>query len=89
MQVVEIVFKQGVQEGSCRSEPVVRFRSPEHLNEIWNFSIGEKPSTTDELIDIVKQSIIFCSKTAHPLFLNQFSAGYVLFGFRIIIIRKF
>lgn len=79
-KVVEIVFKQGVQEGSCRSEPVVRFRTPEHLNEIWNFSIGEKPSTMDELIDIVEQSIIFCSKTAHPLFLNQFSAGLDPYG---------
>lgn len=61
-------------EGTDRKEPVLRYRNPKHLKEIFSFDIDENPFTGD-LSEVIEDIITFCTKSGHPRYFYQFSAG--------------
>lgn len=59
------------------NEPVVRLKSPDELNAIFNakgvgFGLeNQEPSEDEALLDAVKLVLKYSVRTGHPLFLNQ------------------
>ncbi|CAH1170096.1 unnamed protein product [Phaedon cochleariae] len=72
---VELLLKHAVFEGTDRKNSVLRYENPEELQQLFNFSVGSAPSTHDDLLDLLKDTIKYSVKTGHPYFVNQlFSA---------------
>lgn len=74
-QIMEMMVKKAVIEGSKRSEPVLRFRNPAHLQKFFSFELEETACTNKKMVEVIEDIITFSTKTGHPRYFYQFSAG--------------
>jgi len=69
--VTELLLKEAVFAGTQRENPVVRWHDPDHLHDLLDLTVTEKPATHAELLQVVHDTITFSVKTGHPYFINQ------------------
>ena len=69
--VVGLLLKEAVFEGTQRDNLVVRWRDPEQLQTLFNFEPSDMPATHTELLRIIHDTVVFSVKTGHPHFINQ------------------
>ena len=69
--VVDLLLKEAVFEGTQRNNLVVRWRNPQQLRGLFNFEPSDMPATHSELLHIIHDTVVFSVKTGHPYFINQ------------------
>lgn len=82
--VVDVLLRDAVFGGTKRSEPVVRWRDPLHLQELLHLNPTDTPATHGELLRAVEDIISFSVKTGHPFFINQLFSGSVSLSFTVL-----
>ncbi|XP_065220703.1 cysteine sulfinic acid decarboxylase-like [Planococcus citri] len=79
IQVIEMSIRKVAIEGTDRKEPVLRYRNPDHLKQLFSFDIEKKPFEGD-ILRLIEDLITYCTKTGHPRYFYQFSAGLDMHG---------
>lgn len=64
-----------VFECNSRENPVLRWREPNLLKDIFKFDLNYHPNSQNNLLDIAKNILKFSVKTGHPYFMNQLFSG--------------
>lgn len=77
---VEVLLKHAVFEGTTRSNKVLEFQNPDQLKEKFDFVIGDSPSTHEDLLKILEDTIRYSVKTGHPYFANQLFSSLDPYG---------
>jgi len=72
-QVMEIVLKEAVFDGTSRQGLVVEWMEPDALAEVLgtNLSLPDQPQPHHKLVNLLKSVIRYSVKTGHPRFINQ------------------
>lgn len=77
---VELLLKHAVFEGTNRKNKVLEFRTPDQLKKVFDFKVGSSPSTHDELLQLLQNTIRYSVKTGHPYFANQLFSSLDPYG---------
>lgn len=77
---VELLIKHAVFEGTTRSNKVLEFQTPDQLKQKYDFGIGNSPTTHEDLLKIVEDTIRYSVKTGHPYFANQLFSSLDPYG---------
>jgi hypothetical protein len=75
-QVMDIILKEAVFEGTSREGLVTEWIEPEALIEIMGAELPEHPQSEAKLIQLIKNVIRYSVKTGHPRFINQLFSRY-------------
>ena len=75
-QVMDIVLKEAVFEGTSRVGLVTEWIEPEALIDILGTELPEQPQSEAKLIQLIKNVIQYSVKTGHPRFINQLFSRY-------------
>ena len=75
-QVMDIVLKEAVFEGTSRNSLVIEWIEPESLMEIMGKELPENPQSEEKLIELITNVIRYSVKTGHPRFINQLFSRY-------------
>lgn len=70
-QVLDIILKDAVFEGTCRDTPVIEWMEPECLMALVGKELPESPQPDEKLIQLIKNVVRYSVKTGHPHFINQ------------------
>jgi hypothetical protein len=73
--VVDLLLRDAVFDGTSRSQPVVRWSSPDELKRSLGMELHEEPASHEDLLAAIAATIKFSVKTGHPMFLNQLYSG--------------
>lgn len=79
LNVLSEVFnkvKDYIEEINDKSKPVVKYRQPEELREIINFSIEKAGVSETEFLGLIDQYLDYSVKTGNKQFLNQLYSGF-------------
>lgn len=79
-QCTEILLKEAVYDGTNRKNKVLNFRNPEELQNQFQFDLKSTPSSHDELIKLLRDTIHYSVKTGHPYFANQLFSSLDTYG---------
>lgn len=77
---VEVLLKHAVFEGTNRKNKVVEFRNPDQLRKLFDFGVRNLPSTHEDLLKILEDTIRYSVKTGHPYFANQLFSSLDPYG---------
>nr|XP_023018948.1 cysteine sulfinic acid decarboxylase-like [Leptinotarsa decemlineata]WCN84857.1 aspartate 1-decarboxylase [Leptinotarsa decemlineata] len=77
---VDVLLKQAVFEGTDRKNKVLNYESPEELQRIFDFGLKSLPSTHEDLLQLVKDTVQYSVKTGHPYFVNQLFSSLDPYG---------
>ena len=72
-QVMEIVLKEAVFEGTSREKLVVEWMEPETLMALMGAGcrMPEEPQSDEKLVQLIENVVRYSVKTGHPHFINQ------------------
>lgn len=70
-QVLDIILKDAVFEGTRRDTPVIEWMEPECLMALVGKELPESPQPDEKLIQLIKNVVRYSVKTGHPHFINQ------------------
>ena len=74
-QIVDLVLKEAVFDGTCRNSAVVQWTDPESLMIALTGSsdgrLPRHPQDDGQLVDLIARVIRYSVKTGHPRFVNQ------------------
>lgn len=70
-QVMDIVLKDAVFEGTSPNSLVIEWKEPECLMELIGEELPTNPQSDEHLIQQIKNVIRYSVKTGHPHFINQ------------------
>ena len=70
-QVMDIILKDAVFNGTSRSNSVCEWMEPESLMAIVGKDLPKNPQSEEVLIDLIKTVVRYSVKTGHPHFINQ------------------
>lgn len=70
-QVIEIVLKEAVFEGTSRNNLVTEWMEPETLMAIMGKELPKEPQSDEKLVQLIKNVVRYSVKTGHPHFINQ------------------
>ncbi|KAJ8924799.1 hypothetical protein NQ315_000953 [Exocentrus adspersus] len=76
----EILLKEAVFDGTNRRNKVLNFRNPDELRAQFQFELEPNPSTHEELVSLLKDTIYYSVKTGHPYFANQLFSSLDPYG---------
>lgn len=79
-QCTEILLKEAVYDGTNRKNKVLNFRNPEELQNQFQFELKSTPSSHDELVKLLRDTIHYSVKTGHPYFANQLFSSLDPYG---------
>lgn len=65
-----------IESNSDNSIPVVKFKTPAELTEIFNFPIGEKGASQNEFQEYIEKYLEYSVRTGNKQFLNQLYSGF-------------
>ncbi|CAL7948600.1 unnamed protein product [Xylocopa violacea] len=80
LQQVIAILMDSTFESVSRENPVLRWREPEHLQDIIKFKLQDQPQAQDSLLKAAAQIIKYSVKTGHPYFMNQLFSGLDPYG---------
>ena len=69
--VIEILLKDAVFEGTERHTPVIEWIEPEKLAGVLRKELPQDPKDEGDLMQLVKDVVRYSVKTGHPRFINQ------------------
>lgn len=78
-QVMDIILKDAVFEGTSSSSLVVEWIEPECLMALMGEELPKNPQSDQHLIELIKNVVRYSVKTGHPHFINQLFSRYSLF----------
>ncbi|BAX81766.1 pyridoxal phosphate-dependent decarboxylase family protein [Labilibaculum antarcticum] len=65
-----------IQENQNDSQPVVKFKSPEELKEVFDFKVGENGVSENEFLELLDKYLEYSVRTGNKQFLNQLYSGF-------------
>ncbi|KAG5879056.1 hypothetical protein JTB14_019483 [Gonioctena quinquepunctata] len=77
---VDILLRDAIFGGTDKKNKVLSYESPEELQRIFDFGLKTLPSTHDDLLELVKDTIQYSVKTGHPYFVNQLFSSLDPYG---------
>ncbi|KAJ8926476.1 hypothetical protein NQ314_021155 [Rhamnusium bicolor] len=77
---VEVLLRNAIFEGTSKNNKVLNYRNPEDLQKLFDFKVKDTPSTHDDLIKVLKETIQYSVKTGHPYFVNQLFSSLDPYG---------
>lgn len=77
---MDVILKEAVFDGTNRNNPVLNFVNPEELQSKVNFKLKTAPSTHEDLLKTLKDTIRYSVKTGHPYFVNQLFSSLDPYG---------
>ncbi|XP_070548106.1 cysteine sulfinic acid decarboxylase-like isoform X2 [Ptychodera flava] len=77
---MDIIFKEGVVKARDRRRKVVEYRDPGELNEIFEFSISEESTDSENLLEILKEIFKYSVLPANPRYHNMLYSGQDSYG---------
>lgn len=70
-QVVDILLKEAVFQGTSRDALVIEWMEPESLMALLGKDLPKNPESDEDLVKLIKNVIRYSVKTGHPRFINQ------------------
>ncbi|KAG9434168.1 cysteine sulfinic acid decarboxylase [Apis mellifera carnica] len=80
LEKITAILIDSAFESVSRENPVLRWREPNHLQNIINFNLQEQPHNQDDLLEIATKVFKYSVKTGHPYFMNQLFSGLDPYG---------
>lgn len=80
---IDEILNQAVFNATDRSNKVLEWRNPEHLEQILDLKLKPNGDSDEKLMELLKDTIKYSVKTGHPYFVNQLFSGvdpYALAG---------
>lgn len=75
LEKITAILIDSAFESVSRENSVLRWREPNHLQNIINFNLQEQPHNQDDLLEIATKVFKYSVKTGHPYFMNQLFSG--------------
>ncbi|KAK4872890.1 hypothetical protein RN001_014919 [Aquatica leii] len=79
-KAVDVILNEAVFKATARTNKVLEWRQPEHLQRIFDFNLKENGISHDELLHVIKDTIQYSVKTGHPYFVNQLFSSLDPYG---------
>ena len=74
-EVVDILIKDAVFDGTARDNRVVEWIDPESLIALLGVNLPEHPQSNQQMINTIRHIVKYSVKTGHPRFINQLFSG--------------
>ncbi len=74
-------IKRYIQDNQNNLLPIVKFRSPSELKEVFDFKVGAKGVFENEFLELLDKYLEYSVRTGNKQFLNQLYSGFNLPAF--------
>jgi len=78
--VFQLCMRDVVQFSRERSNPVIKFKTPEQLLETIDYSLSKEGCGNEKLLELCEKVVEHSQKTGHPYFFNQMYGGTDPYG---------
>ncbi|XP_057377339.1 cysteine sulfinic acid decarboxylase-like [Daphnia carinata] len=79
-QVIDVLLKEAVFQGTSNDSLVIEWMEPESLMALLGEELPKNPESDDNLIKLIKDVVRYSVKTGHPHFINQLFSSLDPYG---------